>query len=95
MLGNEAAIAIDEGIAAAGDIDTAVRLGLNYPRGPLAWGDLLGLDRVVATLEGLQAYYGEDRYRVAPLLRRTLLAGRSLSSQYSVVSGQWAANRTY
>jgi 3-hydroxybutyryl-CoA dehydrogenase len=81
MLVNEAAFALDEGIAAAGDIDTAVRLGLNYPRGPLAWGDLLGLDRVVATLEGLQAYYGEDRYRVAPYLRRMLLAGRSLSSQ--------------
>jgi 3-hydroxybutyryl-CoA dehydrogenase len=78
---NEAAFALDEGIAAAGDIDTAVRLGLNYPRGPLAWGDLLGLDRVVATLEGLQAYYGEDRYRVAPYLRRMLLAGRSLSRE--------------
>ncbi|MDP9373948.1 MAG: 3-hydroxyacyl-CoA dehydrogenase family protein, partial [Chloroflexota bacterium] len=75
---NEAAFALDEGIAAPADIDTALRLGLNYPRGPLEWADLIGLDRVVTTLEGLHAYYGEDRYRVAPLLRRALLAGRSL-----------------
>jgi 3-hydroxybutyryl-CoA dehydrogenase len=55
-----------------------MRLGVNYPRGPLEWGDRLGLDRVVATLDGLHTYYGEDRYRVAPPLRRALQAGRSL-----------------
>ncbi len=75
---NEAAFALEEGIAAPADIDTALRLGLNYPRGPLEWADLLGLDRVVTVLDGLHAYYGEDRYRVAPLLRRHLLAGRPL-----------------
>ncbi|HET8626188.1 MAG TPA: 3-hydroxyacyl-CoA dehydrogenase [Thermomicrobiales bacterium] len=78
MLVNEAAFAVEEGIATPADVDTAVRLGLNYPRGPLEWGDALGLDRVVAALDGLRAYYGEERYRVAPLLRRALLAGQAL-----------------
>ena len=78
MLINEAAFALAEGIAEAADIDTAMRLGVNYPRGPLEWADAIGLDRVVATLDGLHAHYGEDRYRVAPHLRRMLLAGRSL-----------------
>lgn len=75
---NEAAFALEDGIATPADIDTALRLGLNYPRGPLEWADLIGLDQVVTTLDGLYAYYGEDRYRVAPYLRRALLAGRSL-----------------
>ena len=76
---NEAGFALDERIAAPDDIDTATRLGLNYPRGPFAWADWLGLDRVVTTLDGLHAYYGEERYRVAPPLRRALFAGRALS----------------
>ena len=53
-----------------------MRLGLNYPAGPIAWSARLGLDRVVTTLDGLRDYYGEERYRVAPGLRRALLAGR-------------------
>lgn len=72
---NEAAFALDEGIATPDDIDTAMRLGLNYPAGPIAWSRRLGLEAVVATLDGLHAYYGEDRYRVAPRLRRALHAG--------------------
>lgn len=78
MLVNEACFALDEAIATPADLDTALRLGVNYPRGPLEWGDRLGLDAVVATLDGLCAYYGEERYRVAPGLRRALYAGRSL-----------------
>ena len=74
---NEAAFALDEGIASPDDIDTAMRLGLNYPAGPIEWSVRLGLDRVVTTLDGLHAYYGEDRYRVAPRLRRALHAGRA------------------
>lgn len=44
-------------------------LGVNYPKGPLAWAGEIGHERVVAVLDHLRAEYGEDRYRVAPLLR--------------------------
>ncbi len=73
---NEAASALLEGVATAQDLDTAMRLGANYPHGPLAWADQLGLETVLAVLEGLQAEWGEDRYRPSPLLRRMVLAGK-------------------
>jgi 3-hydroxybutyryl-CoA dehydrogenase len=73
---NEAVTALAEGVASAADIDTAMRLGTNYPRGPLAWGDLIGLDVVLGIMRGLQEEFGEDRYRPAPLLARYVQAGR-------------------
>jgi 3-hydroxybutyryl-CoA dehydrogenase len=45
-------------------------LGMNYPLGPLAWADEIGLDHIVMILDGLREEYGEERYRTAPLLRR-------------------------
>jgi 3-hydroxybutyryl-CoA dehydrogenase len=75
MIINEAALALMEGVASAEDIDTAMKLGTNYPLGPLEWADRIGLDQVLAMLEGLQAEYGEDRYRAAPLLRQLVRAG--------------------
>lgn len=72
---NEAAVALQEGVASAADLDTAMTLGLNYPRGPLAWGDLIGLDVVLGVMTGLFTEYGDDRYRPAPLLRRYVQAG--------------------
>jgi 3-hydroxybutyryl-CoA dehydrogenase len=74
-LANEAAFAVMERVAAAGDVDKAMELGTAYPRGPLAWATLIGLDHVVSILDGLMAEHGDDRYRVAPLLRRMALAG--------------------
>jgi 3-hydroxybutyryl-CoA dehydrogenase len=76
QLVNEAAFALGEGVGTAEDIDTGMVLGLNHPRGPLAWGDLVGLDQVLATLDGLNDFYREERYRAAPLLRRHVAAGR-------------------
>ncbi len=73
---NEAATALAEGVAAPADIDTAMRLGTNYPLGPLAWGDLIGLDVVLGVMRGLQDEFGEDRYRPCPLLARYVMAGR-------------------
>jgi 3-hydroxybutyryl-CoA dehydrogenase len=73
---NEAASTLMEGVASARDIDTAMKLGGNYPRGPLEWADLLGIDFVYAVLWGLRLEQGEDRYRPCPLLRKMLLAGR-------------------
>ncbi|HUF37861.1 MAG TPA: 3-hydroxyacyl-CoA dehydrogenase [Anaerolineales bacterium] len=70
MLVNEAAFAVQEGVADPETIDLAMKLGLNYPHGPLEWGLALGWRRVLAVLEHLQSEYGEDRYRPCRLLRR-------------------------
>ena len=72
---NEAATALAEGVAAAKDIDTAMRLGTNYPRGPLEWGDLIGLDVVLAVLRGLHDETGDDHYRPTSLLKQYVRAG--------------------
>lgn len=70
MLINEASFALMEGIASPEDIDTAMKLGTNYPAGPIEWADRIGLRHVVAVLDALHADLGEDRYRTAPLLRQ-------------------------
>lgn len=75
MIINEAVTALTEGVATAADIDTAMKLGTNYPHGPLEWADLIGLDQVLATMRAVYEEQGEDRYRPAPLLRRMVLAG--------------------
>ena len=74
---NEAASAVADGVATPADVDTAMRLGTNYPEGPLAWGERIGLREVVATLERLHAAVPDGRYRVTPLLRE--LAGSDTS----------------
>jgi 3-hydroxybutyryl-CoA dehydrogenase len=74
MLANEAADAVNQGVCSVQAVDVAMRKGVNYPRGPLAWADQVGLDHIVAVLSNLAALYGEDRYRVSPLLRRKLYA---------------------
>ncbi len=51
--------------------------GVNYPRGPLAWADAIGLEYVTTVLDNLARCYGEDRYRVSPLLRRKVAKGGS------------------
>lgn len=75
MLANEAADAVNQGVCSAEAVDIAMQKGVNYPRGPLAWADTVGLAHVVAVLANLAASYGEDRYRVSPLLRRKLANG--------------------
>ena len=73
---NEAAEAVHTGVANAEAIDRAMRLGVNYPRGPLAWTEAIGLERVRDVLDHLAQAYGEDRYRASWLLRRNALAKR-------------------
>jgi 3-hydroxybutyryl-CoA dehydrogenase len=73
---NECAFALGEGVGSAEDIDTGMVLGLNYPRGPLVWADEIGLDRVLAVLDGLWEQYREERYRPAPAMRGLVRAGR-------------------
>lgn len=65
-------------IATPIDIDNAVRLGLNYPHGPLAWGDALGPKRLLGILGRIYALTGDPRYRPSPWLRRRATLGASL-----------------
>jgi 3-hydroxybutyryl-CoA dehydrogenase len=76
---NECAFALGEGVGSAQDIDTGMVLGLNYPRGPLAWADEIGLDHVLAVLDRLWEEYREERYRPAPALRRLVRAQGSFT----------------
>ena len=77
MLGNEAADAVNQQVCSASAVDIAMRGGLNYPRGPLAWADAIGLDTVLEVLDSLVQNYGEDRYRPSPLLIRRVASGRN------------------
>jgi 3-hydroxybutyryl-CoA dehydrogenase len=74
MLANEAADAVNQGVCSAKAVDIAMQKGVNYPRGPLAWADSVGLEHIVTVLSNLATTYGEDRYRVSPLLRRKIAA---------------------
>ena len=78
MLANEAADAVRQGVATPAAVDLAMTLGVNYPRGPLAWADALGADRVAGVLRHLADHYGEDRYRTAPLIARRAATGGKL-----------------
>jgi 3-hydroxybutyryl-CoA dehydrogenase len=80
QLASVAADAVTVGVASAPDVDTAMRLGTNYPRGPLEWADQVGVGVVVAVLDHLRDHYGEERYRVASALRRALATGTPLST---------------
>jgi 3-hydroxybutyryl-CoA dehydrogenase len=73
---NECAFALGEGVGSAADIDAGMVMGLNHPRGPLAWADEIGLDVVLGVLDALCDEYREERYRPAPALRRLVQAGR-------------------
>jgi 3-hydroxybutyryl-CoA dehydrogenase len=76
MLANEAADAVNQGVCSAAAADSAMCLGVNYPRGPLAWADAIGLPAVREVLANLDAAYGEDRYRISPLLHQKVFAAR-------------------
>lgn len=78
MLANEAIEAALTGVAAPAAIDQAMRLGVNYPRGPIAWADGIGLSRVLRVLDNLAVVYGDDRYRASALLRRRVAAGAKM-----------------
>jgi len=81
MLANEAAEAALVGVASPADIDRAMTFGVNYPRGPLAWADAVGPERILAALDALKAAYGDDRYRASQFLRRRVAAGRTLHAE--------------
>ncbi|AQS56324.1 MAG: 3-hydroxyacyl-CoA dehydrogenase [Novibacillus thermophilus] len=75
LIGNEAMIMLQEGVASAEDIDQAMKLGLNHPMGPLELADLVGLDTRLRNMEYLHQTLGE-KYRPAPILVKYVKAGR-------------------
>ena len=78
---NEAASAVEDAAATPEAVDTAMRLGTNWPEGPLAWGERIGLAAVVGTLDALHAAVPDGRYRAVPLLRAHAAAGTSFTTR--------------
>ena len=73
---NEAIGILADGVADAEGIDTAMKLGANHPMGPLALGDLIGLDVCLAIMETLYREFGDTKYRPHPLLRKMVRANK-------------------
>ena len=72
---NEAVGILAENIASVEDIDNAMKLGANHPIGPLALGDLIGLDVCLNIMEVLYSEFGDSKYRSHPLLRKMVRGG--------------------
>jgi 3-hydroxybutyryl-CoA dehydrogenase len=72
---NEASFILQEGIASVEDIDTAMKYGANHPMGPLALGDLIGLDVCLAIMDVMFSETGDSKYRASSILRKYVRAG--------------------
>lgn len=72
---NEACFTVQEGTATMQDVDLGMKLGTSYPRGPFAWANAIGVERVYAVLEALWQDTHDERYKVCPLLKRQALRG--------------------
>ncbi|MEX0968213.1 MAG: 3-hydroxyacyl-CoA dehydrogenase family protein [Bacteroidia bacterium] len=77
MIINEASFALQEGTAGMDDIDLAMQLGTNYPRGPFAWADDAGIEEVCETLDAIYMDTGDERYKICPLMKTKYLRGES------------------
>ncbi|WP_323120365.1 3-hydroxyacyl-CoA dehydrogenase PaaH [Burkholderia alba] len=77
MLANEAADTVNQGVCTPADLDLAMEKGVNYPCGPLRWADEIGIAHVHRVLAHLALGYGEDRYRISPLLSALRAAGQA------------------
>ncbi|GAA4351819.1 hypothetical protein GCM10023185_10820 [Hymenobacter saemangeumensis] len=76
MIINEACYTVQEGTATMQDVDLGMKLGTNYPRGPFAWANAIGVERVYAVLEALWEDTHDERYKICPLLKRQALKGQ-------------------
>ena len=72
---NEACFTVQEGTATMQDVDLGMKLGTNYPHGPFAWANAIGVARVHAVLEAMWNDTHDERYKVCPLLKRQALRG--------------------
>ena len=79
MIINEACFTVQEGTATMPDVDLGMKLGTNYPRGPFAWANAIGVGRVYAVLEALWHDTHDERYKVCPLLKRQALLNQAFS----------------
>lgn len=75
MLANEAADVVLQKVASIEDVDTAMCYGTNYPKGPLRWASDLSLKYVCEVLGNLLKHYGENRFRISPLIQRKAITG--------------------
>ena len=73
MIINEAYLVLQEGTSNKDDIDTAMKLGTNYPYGPIEWSEKIGIELVYNILKSMFDTYGDDRYRITPLLKEKYL----------------------
>ena len=73
MIINEAYLVLQEGTSNKNDIDTAMKLGTNYPFGPIEWSEKIGIELVYNILKSMFDAYGDDRYRITPLLKEKYL----------------------
>lgn len=79
MVVNLACDIAQQKIATVDDINTAVKLGLGYPYGPIEWGDVVGREKILLTLEHMLAITGDPRYRPSPWLQRRCKLNLSLT----------------
>lgn len=70
---NEAYLVLQEGTSNKEDIDTAMKLGTNYPYGPIEWSEIIGIDLIYNILKSMQEEFGDGRYRITPLLKEKYL----------------------
>ncbi len=75
-LANEAFAVVEEGTATAPDIDTALRLAMNHPSGPLEYAETVGVERVFDGLRSMLSAFGDPRYRPTQLMRRRVTGRR-------------------
>jgi 3-hydroxybutyryl-CoA dehydrogenase len=73
MIINEAYLVLQEGTSNNKDIDTAMKLGTNYPYGPIEWSEKIGVDLIYNILKSMSEEFGDDRYRITPLLKEKYL----------------------
>ncbi len=76
MIINEACYTVQEGTASYSDIDQAMKLGTNYPKGPFEWANVVGVQNVYESLEAMYQDTRDERYRISPLLKQQYLANK-------------------
>lgn len=84
MIINEACFLVGEGTSDIQGVDQAMKLGTNYPMGPFEWADAMGISNVYAVLHSLGADTGEEKYKIAPLLRKQFLRDKPFYKQDTV-----------